>query len=79
MDGWSFTRHLVASNWEGFPSFHSRRTRAVARERALQAGAWNSFDKPSTQPALPNAIDAAAGRPLAGRSQMSSRWYAIAG
>jgi len=50
MDGLELQRQLVASNWKVPIIFISAHADAGARERALQAGAVEFFEKPSTAP-----------------------------
>jgi FixJ family two-component response regulator len=59
MDGLELQRHLVASNWKVPIIFISAHAEAGARERALQAGAVQFFEKPFNSAALLEAIDAA--------------------
>jgi FixJ family two-component response regulator len=59
MDGLELQRHLAASNWKVPIIFISAHAEAGARERALQAGAVEFFEKPFSSAALLDAIDAA--------------------
>jgi FixJ family two-component response regulator len=59
MDGLELQRHLVASDWKVPIIFISAHAEAAARERALQAGAVEFFEKPFNSAALLDAIDAA--------------------
>ena len=59
MDGLELQRHLVASNWTAPIIFISAHAEAGARERALEAGAVEFFEKPFNSGALLDAIDAA--------------------
>jgi FixJ family two-component response regulator len=59
MNGLELQRHLVASNWKVPIIFISALAEAGTRERALQAGAVEFFEKPFNSAALLDAIDAA--------------------
>jgi len=59
MDGLELQRRLIASNWKVPIVFISAQAEAGVRERALQAGALEFFDKPFNGAALLDAIDAA--------------------
>ena len=59
MNGLELQRHLVASNWKVPIIFISAHAEAGTRERALQAGAVEFFEKPFNSAALLDAIDAA--------------------
>jgi FixJ family two-component response regulator len=59
MDGLELQRQLVASNWKVPIIFISAHADAASRERALQAGAVDFFEKPFNSAALLGAIDAA--------------------
>ena len=59
MNGLELQRHLVASNWKVPIIFMSAHAEAGVRERALQAGAVEFFEKPFNSAALLDAIDAA--------------------
>ena len=59
MNGLELQRHLVASNWRVPIIFMSAHASAGVRERALQAGAVEFFEKPFNSAALLDAIDAA--------------------
>ena len=59
MDGLELQRRLIASNWKVPIVFISAQAEAGVRERALQAGAVEFFDKPFSSTALLDAIDAA--------------------
>jgi FixJ family two-component response regulator len=59
MDGLELQRRLIASNWKAPIVFISAQAEAGVRERALQAGAVEFFDKPFNSVALLDAIDAA--------------------
>jgi FixJ family two-component response regulator len=59
MDGLELQRRLIASNWKVPIVFISAQAEAGVRERALQAGAVEFFDKPFNSVALLDAIDAA--------------------
>src|SRR6267378_1463262 len=50
MNGLELQRHLVASNWKVPIIFMSANAEAGVRERALQAGAVEFFEKPFTAP-----------------------------
>jgi FixJ family two-component response regulator len=58
MDGLELQRRLIASNWKVPIVFISAQTEDEVRERALQAGAVEFFDKPVNSAALLHAIDA---------------------
>ena len=59
MDGLELQRRLIASNWKAPIIFISAQAEGGVRERALQAGAVEFFDKPFSSTALLDAIDAA--------------------
>jgi FixJ family two-component response regulator len=59
MDGLELQRHLVAAKWKVPIIFISAHAEAAARERALQAGAVEFFEKPFNSAALLDAIEAA--------------------
>src|SRR5438445_6602386 len=58
MDGLELQRRLIASNWKVPIIFVAAHAEAGVRERALQAGAVEFFDKPFNSAALLDAIDA---------------------
>src|SRR2546421_11948296 len=59
MDGLELQRHLVASGWKVPIIFISAHADDGVRSRALQAGAFQFFDKPFRSPELLEAIEAA--------------------
>jgi two-component system, LuxR family, response regulator FixJ len=59
MDGLELQQKLAASNWKVPIIFISAHAEAGARERALETGAVEFFEKPFNSAALLDAIDAA--------------------